>query len=239
MAGDDYKPTFRFKQFGLTDRHCGMKIGTDGVLIGSWALPSTPPKVILDAGAGCGLIGLMLAQRFPDAEVFFSENDAGALIDLQYNISRSPFAGRCHVAAGDFRLCRPENVDLLVSNPPFFTTGEKAPEGARAAARHVGEMSPVSVIDYAAEVLSPRGVVALIIPVELLDAVEERAAFRHLNPGRVCRVATVENHTASRVMVEFTPSRAVVRSSQLIIRHADGGFTDDLVRLTRDFYLKM
>lgn len=239
MAVDDYSPTFRFKQFALTDRHCGMKIGTDGVLIGAWALPAGDPRIIVDAGAGCGLIGLMLAQRFPDAEVHFSENEPGALLDLQYNIDLSPFVQRCHVDAGDFAECRPGKVDLLVSNPPFFLTGEKAPQGARAAARHAGNFSPVNLIDYAADVLSPSGVVALIIPVELLDAVEERAAFRRLNPGRMCRVSTVGNHPASRVLVEFTPSRAVTRSSQIIIRHADGGFTDDFRRLTRDFYLKM
>ncbi len=239
MTVDDFSPTFRFKQFALTDKHCGMKIGTDGVLAGAWAMPSEGPRVIVDAGAGCGLIGLMLAQRFPGAEVHFSENEPGALRDLEYNIGCSPFADRCMIDAGDFTSCRPGNVDLIVSNPPFFTTGEKAPAGARAAARHVGDLSPTSLIDYAADVLSPTGVVALIVPVELLDAVEERAAFRRLNPGRVCSVSTVENYPASRVLVEFTPARSRMRSSRLVIRQAGGAFTEDFISLTRDFYLKL
>ncbi|MDE6288725.1 MAG: methyltransferase, partial [Muribaculaceae bacterium] len=69
--------------------------------------------------------------------------------------------------------------------------------------------------------------------------VEERAAFRRLNPGRVCSVATVGNHLPSRVLVEFTPARASMKSSQLVVRDSDGGFTEDFRRLTHEFYLKM
>ena len=43
-----------------------MKVGTDGVLIGAWA---NGGKRILDIGTGTGLIALMMAQRFDDAEI--------------------------------------------------------------------------------------------------------------------------------------------------------------------------
>ena len=39
-----------------------MKVGTDGVTLGAWATVD-PGNKVLDAGAGCGLIGLMAAQR--------------------------------------------------------------------------------------------------------------------------------------------------------------------------------
>ena len=40
---------------------CGMKVGTDGVLLGAWALGGSR---VLDIGTGTGLVALMMAQRF-------------------------------------------------------------------------------------------------------------------------------------------------------------------------------
>ena len=63
---------FHFKQFSLDQAGCGMCIGTDGVLLGAWASIDTreeTPLQILDVGCGTGLIALMLAQRYPRAEV--------------------------------------------------------------------------------------------------------------------------------------------------------------------------
>ena len=44
---------FTFKQFHIEQDECAMKVGTDGVLLGSWA---TGGKYILDIGTGTGLI---------------------------------------------------------------------------------------------------------------------------------------------------------------------------------------
>ena len=37
MAVNDIKYRFKFKQFGINDSDCAMKVGTDGVLLGAWA----------------------------------------------------------------------------------------------------------------------------------------------------------------------------------------------------------
>lgn len=48
----EFAPTFRFKQFAVTDRRCGMKVGTDGVLLGAWCgCPDATGSTVLDVGA--------------------------------------------------------------------------------------------------------------------------------------------------------------------------------------------
>ena len=68
---------FRFKQFAVSDDRSGMKISTDGVLLGAWAEIPASCRRVTDLGAGSGLIALMLAQRLvpsrPDAEIFVAQ----------------------------------------------------------------------------------------------------------------------------------------------------------------------
>ena len=63
---------FAFKKFVIHQDHCAMKVGTDGVLLGSWA---NGGKRILDIGTGTGLIALMMAQRYTDAIIDAVEID--------------------------------------------------------------------------------------------------------------------------------------------------------------------
>ncbi len=58
---------FRFKQFNVRHSRSAMKVGVDGVLLGAWT--SCAGERVLDVGCGCGLISLMIAQRFPQAIV--------------------------------------------------------------------------------------------------------------------------------------------------------------------------
>lgn len=70
---------FTFKQFEIQQDRCAMKVGTDGVLLGAWAEGG---QRILDIGSGTGLISLMMAQRFPEAQVWGIDLDPDACMQL-------------------------------------------------------------------------------------------------------------------------------------------------------------
>ena len=57
--GNEY---FKFKQFIIKQEKCGMKVGTDGVLLGAWT-DTREASNIADIGTGTGLIAIMLAQK--------------------------------------------------------------------------------------------------------------------------------------------------------------------------------
>ena len=73
-----------------------MKVGTDGVLLGSWACSNADyePLRVLDVGTGTGLIALFLAQRFPNAQVIAIDIDPDAVAQARDNFLSSPFANR-------------------------------------------------------------------------------------------------------------------------------------------------
>lgn len=55
--------TFKFKEFEIKQEKSAIKVGTDGVLLGTWNSLDNNPYSILDIGSSTGLIALQLAQR--------------------------------------------------------------------------------------------------------------------------------------------------------------------------------
>ena len=112
------KEGFQFRQFFVGQQHCAMKVGTDGVLLGAWAEGGTH---ILDIGTGTGVVALMMAQRFPSANIDAIEIDREAAGQAADNVRCSPFADRVtvtHAALQDFRPSK--SYDSIVCNPPYF-----------------------------------------------------------------------------------------------------------------------
>ena len=89
--------TFHFKSFSITQKQSAMKVGTDGVLLGAWANPTSYPHKILDIGTGTGLIAIMLAQRFSESLVQAIEIDELSAKEAQFNAKSSPFSNRIDV----------------------------------------------------------------------------------------------------------------------------------------------
>ncbi len=69
MRNPDREKIFRFKRFEVANHLSAMKVGTDGVLLGAWALfrregiGLLPPARILDVGCGTGLIALIKGEK--------------------------------------------------------------------------------------------------------------------------------------------------------------------------------
>ena len=111
---------FSFKQFDIAQDKCAMKVGTDGTLLGAW-VKADDPKEILDIGTGTGLIAMMMAQRFANAQVKAIELDMDASHQAAENFQNTPWANRLfqeHISLQEFK--HPPSFDLIVSNPPYF-----------------------------------------------------------------------------------------------------------------------
>ena len=126
-----------------------MKIGTDGVLLGSFASTYNAKKV-LDIGTGCGLIALMVAQK-TRAEVHAIDIDQCSVRQAEENFRKSPWPGHFKVFHSSLQeFSPPENIlyDLIVCNPPFFENSLKGDNKSRSLARQNDTLKPDELFYY-------------------------------------------------------------------------------------------
>ena len=232
---------FQFKQFRIVQERSAMKVGMDGVLLGAWA-NATEAKRMLDVGSGTGLIALMLAQKNALAEIEAIEIDRDAGEEAAFNVQQSEWSSRIKMYCQSFQefAAETENkYDLIVSNPPFFSNGVKAPDGTRAQARHADALPLDVLISGAAKLLNENGRIALVLPVEQLSEVENLAKPNSLFLSRLCKVKPNPVKPDFRVLVEMTNRPASLQEEKLMIefeRHHD--YTPEYRELTKEFYLK-
>lgn len=87
---------FKFKEFIVHQENCAMKVGTDGVLLGSWVECNINVLNILDIGTGTGLLALMLAQKC-NALIDAIEIDSSAYNQAKRNFHESKWKERLNV----------------------------------------------------------------------------------------------------------------------------------------------
>ena len=229
---------FQFKQFCIHHDRCAMKVGTDGVLVGAWS-PLEAPKHILDIGTGSGLIALMVAQRFPEAEVAGIDIDEVAVAQAQENVDASPFSERVHlmVSALQDAPFAETSFDAIVCNPPFFEERLLPPDEDRSNARHTTSLPFATLVGCSAKLLRPRGQFCVILPANSFDAFRQLCFVNGLSLSHRCDVQTSPRRPAKRVLACFSKGEVQGVDEQLLTLSEAGRRSRQYARLTADFYL--
>jgi tRNA1Val (adenine37-N6)-methyltransferase len=230
---------FSFKAFSLSDSNCGMKIGTDGVLLGSFASTFTAKKV-LDIGTGCGLIALMVAQK-TQAEVHAIDIDQASLNQAAENFLKSPWPEHFKLFHSSLQEFSPPDgtlYDLIVCNPPFFENSLKSSNNSRSLARHNDTLKPEELFSYSGNLLSDLGVLITIFPFSSKDQNDLKALSTRLYPIRNLIIKPTPDHNPVRLISVYSKNPVDEMKTEVLTienkkRHE---FTPEYKELTRDFH---
>lgn len=229
---------FQFKRFTVTQNHSAMKVGTDGVLLGSWAEPKAANH-ILDIGCGTGLLALMMAQKSL-ATIDALEIDTEACKDAQFNFSQSPWNERIQLIEDDF-IYFSQNIekhyDVIVSNPPFFKDSLHSPHLQKNTARHTNSLPHEKLIEGVARLLTADGLFYVVIPTDISKAFITNSRLQGLHPQTILHIFSKETDLKPiRSLICF--GRNDCRSderSMLIYKQAS--YSEEYKALTAEFYL--
>jgi len=230
---------FEFKQFTVSQIYSAMKVGTDGVLLGSW-VNAENAKSILDIGTGTGLLSLMMAQK-SSATIDTIEIDEDACKDASFNFVHSPWKNRLHLIQSDFLEFQKQaekSYDLIISNPPFFKSSLHSPNSKKTIARHNNSLPHEKLIDGVVKLLHETGYFYVVLPSDIAKEFIVMARLKGLHPKQIAQVFSKNNDLKSvRSLISFTKNDCKVFETRIDIYDQNLEYSLDYKNLTRDFYL--
>lgn len=251
---------FSFKRFTVHQARSGMKVGTDGVLLGAWcamdgtdggvsAAEEGQPVRWLDVGTGTGVVALMLAQRFEGAEIDALEPDKPSCEDARANFEASPWKDRLHLfpqRLQEYARQTQTRYDHIVTNPPYYVNALAPPDPSRCSARHAASLPYGDLLDGVKLLLKEEGLFSLILPAEEGRRFIGEATGRGWWLHRTTEVCPTLRSGVRRMLMQWgrRPQQAdgavcPVRTDRLLIHTGDGNdYSGEYRELTRDFYLR-
>ena len=155
----------------------GYRFSIDPVLLAHFIRPGKEERV-LDLGAGCGVLGLILLYRGMDriSSLTALELQPGLVQLARDNVRLNQFQEQMAVVEGDLRDIRkyfePESFATVVCNPPFYPAGSGRPSRSKESeiARHQVACTLSEILGAAAMAVKNRGKVYLVYPAESLGS---------------------------------------------------------------------
>ncbi len=215
----------------------GHRFTLDSILLADFCRIK-PRDRVLEAGAGTGIISLLLASRCPRITVTAIELDQEAADLCMWNSHINGFSERILVLQQDIRVIGKsslrESFDVIVANPPYLRTGSgrPSPSPGRRRARQdtTGGLSAwIGLGKY----LKNKGRFFLVFAAgrtaELLGILRSET----LEPKRMRVVYAHTDRPASVVLIEAV--RAAAQGMEilppLIIHAPDGSYSKDVQQL--------
>lgn len=140
-----------------------------GALDGALGKLAGPPRRLVDIGCGAGPGAVMLAKRFPDAEVIAADINDTALALTAVN-ARLAGAANVVTCCSDLLQGIVGDFDLIISNPPYVLDADERAY-RHGGGKHGSELS-LAIVDAALERLRPGGSLLLYTGVAITDGAD-------------------------------------------------------------------
>lgn len=185
----------------------GYRFSVDAVLLAHFAQPRRAER-ILDLGAGCGVVSLILAYRHSDIHLTALEVQPESAALARRNAAANGFAERIVVREGDLRdlsgWAAAGSFDMAFCNPPFGRpgSGRVNPVPGRAVARHEGTADLAGVVRALAYAVRTRGRAVLVYPARRTVSLLAELHGAGLEPKRLQMVHSYQGGEGKLVLVE-------------------------------------
>lgn len=226
-----------------------MKVGTDGVLLGAWVDIDPSVERILDVGTGTGLIALQCAQRSPAHTIDALEIDPASFEQSVENFEQSPWGDRlfCYHCSFEEFFEEPEELyDLIVSNPPYYTSTNTNLKLEKARAKHNQHLPFEQLLEGANRLLDRGGTLALILPYAEEKNFLKLAERFDFYPLRITRIRGNEKAPLKRSLIQLQAGEKTIGDGRealepeiLVLEEARHEYTEEFKALVKDFYLKL
>ena len=227
--------TFFNGKIQVTQNRAGYRFSIDAVLLAFHARPQPGGKV-LDLGAGCGIVSLIMAVRAPEIRIFAVELQPELSGLAEANVNQNQLRDRIQVLHTDLRLLKPKMTDgpadLIVCNPPYRRpgSGRLNPAEQRAVARHEIKVTLSDILETTRRMLRTAGRFVTIYAVERLTEIMVRMRNEHIEPKFVRMIHSMQDSDAKLVLIEGVkggkPGLKVVHP--LIIYDKNGDYTAEV-----------
>ena len=177
-------------------------LSTDSMVLADFVrLPKN--ATVLDLGAGCGTLGVLVCAKDPACHVTGIELDPDAHQAALLNIEANALQARMHSICADIRnvtdILLPGAFTCCISNPPYFSGGKTS---AAALARHETACTPEDLFRAAAWTLQYGGDFFLVHKPEKLAQLCACAANAGLEPKRLRLVRHKQDSPVSLILLQ-------------------------------------
>ncbi len=203
----------------------GYRFSIDSVLLAHFTRITRKNRSVIDLGAGSGIIGLVLARRYPWIRTTLVELQEGLFELCLKNIALNSLQDRVKafnydislINRGSFPQIRHGSYDIVVTNPPFRQpgTGRISPHEERALARHEMALSLEELFGAVRYLLKNRGRLFMIYhPFRLTEIIRimkenqlelKRIRFVHPRPGMEANMVLMEAVKMGAVQLRVEP----------------------------------
>jgi len=200
-----------------------------------------PDDRVADLGAGCGVVGILLAHFHPFRSLVSVEVQ-GQLAELaRCNVRLNGFEHRIevrHQEAGDFAAAsEPGAFDLVVSNPPFHPVGSTRPSSdrQRAVARQEILLQPAGLFAAASRLLRSGGRLGLVHRPRRWPELRRLMEAEGLHPAVVRHVCPRAGEASNLVLIEAVKGSATAVNERppLVLFIEPGQYTPEAEALLK------
>ena len=216
----------------------GYRYSIDAVLLADF-MRCKNGQTVLELGAGCGIIALILAFRYPRLRIFGVEIQEQLARIAAENVRENRLEERIHILHQDLKTLAlrqvPDQVQHVICNPPYrrINSGRLNPHKEKAGARHEIFAGLADFAAAAARMLQLSGSLTTIYPAPRLVDLAAHLRRANLEPKRLRMIHSKSGDPARLVLMTGVkggrPGLEV--EPPLVIYGADGGYTEEVAGL--------